>query len=833
MAETKKKNNGKSTGTSSAKKSSSSASAKKKTASSQNRSSNSSTKKTPSRKSPAPSKSSAKKSNSGSSREVWEWFLLLSMIFVALCVFMGDELGLVGGAVQSVLVGFMGISAYFFVFLVIFALIFHMFAPDYAIGTKLALSFIFLIFLSTLFHLINGKELLNSKACYEQASFKTGGWIGGILGNWMVTVLNRVGSYIVLIGLMLLIVGTLIGVSLKSTLKTAGDRTAQKARELSNEAQARREERIERREAAEKERIKAEKAARTPIKDGPIDISTLESDIYTEKKRRYEQRQKELENKEPLSGIQTSIYAEKKEEEANEPVISEKPEKKKRTAEKTEPLPEEPVLSNPPEEGIYHFPPIELLSLPNGAGAKSNKQELLNNAKILEDALMSFGVEAHVTQVNQGPAVTRYELAPRQGVKVSRIVNLADDIALNLAAPAIRIEAPIPGKAAVGIEVPNKDRATVTLREVIDSPEFSKSRSKVTFALGKNIDGEIEVADIAKMPHLLIAGATGSGKSVCINSIIVSLLYKADPNDVQMLLIDPKVVELSVYNGIPHLCTPNRKVITDSKLAAASLNKMVSEMTGRYQKFADLNVRDIVGYNEAVDQLGDEEHQKMPQIVVIIDELADLMMVASKEVEESICRLAQMARAAGIHLIIATQRPSVDVITGLIKANIPSRLAFAVSSGIDSRTILDMVGAEKLLGRGDMLFCPIGASKPTRIQGTFVSDHEVEAVVEAVRSFSAPDNLVKLPEVLAASSSDGADSDEEDEEHMNEAIEFVVRNQKVSISLLQREFRIGFNRAARMVDELEEKGIVSPQGTNGKRTVLMSWAEYCCNKDSE
>ncbi|MBQ7064180.1 MAG: DNA translocase FtsK [Firmicutes bacterium] len=487
------------------------------------------------------------------------------------------------------------------------------------------------------------------------------------------------------------------------------------------------------------------------------------------------------------------------------------------------------------EQKVYVFPSIDLLDRARG-DASGRQEQLYQNAHKLEQALLSFGVEATVTQVNQGPSVTRYELIPRQGVKVSRIVNLADDIALNLAAPSIRIEAPIPGKSAVGIEVPNKTPAMVTLREVIESDVFRKFPSKLAFSLGKTIDGELKVADIARMPHLLIAGTTGSGKSVCINSLLISLLYKADPKDVKMILIDPKVVELSIYNGIPHLLTP---VVNDPKKAAAVLNWAVQEMTNRYKAFADNNVRDIRGYNEAVRDRAREGElmEAMPQIVIVIDELADLMMVAGKEVETAICRLAQMARAAGMHLVIATQRPSVDVITGLIKANIPSRLAFAVSSGVDSKTILDTVGAEKLLGRGDMLFWPIGDSKATRIQGTFVSDHEVERVVQAVKeqelqtSFS--EEIMRKMESSGGEGGQTAGSDDDNDELLPEAIDFVLESQKASISLLQRKFRIGFNRAARLVDAIAERGLLGPdEGNNKGRKVLMTKDEYY-NSNSE
>lgn len=483
-------------------------------------------------------------------------------------------------------------------------------------------------------------------------------------------------------------------------------------------------------------------------------------------------------------------------------------------------------VKKPGPTGKYIFPPIDLLSKPKNTMAFGDDGESLEeSAAKLKKVLNDFGVDIEdEVQANRGPAVTRFELKPKTGVKVSRIVGLTDDIAMNLAAQSIRIEAPIPGKSAVGIEVPNQEIRTVTLREVLESDEFTRASSKVTFSLGRDIDNICRVADVAKMPHLLIAGSTGSGKSVCINSLIVSLLYKADPNDVKLILIDPKVVELSVYNGIPHLLLP---VVNDPKQASATLNWAVQEMTRRYKKFAEMSVRDVKGYNEHVLEHPEEELQKMPQIVIIIDELADLMMVASKEVEASICRLAQMARAAGMHLVIATQRPSVDVITGLIKANIPSRIAFAVSSGIDSRTILDSVGAEKLLGKGDMLFAPIGASKPVRIQGTFVSDHEVENVVEFVRAHAgAPTYDTSIMNNATRAEGDESGISEEVDEFLEDAIKFVVDKQRASISMLQRAFRIGFNRAARLMDALEERGVVGEDQGSKPRMVLMTKEEW-------
>lgn len=492
-----------------------------------------------------------------------------------------------------------------------------------------------------------------------------------------------------------------------------------------------------------------------------------------------------------------------------------KPEAQKETA-------QQPAAPAEPAEKPYVFPPISLLGRDPGNAGGSGILEQQKNGRKLEMTLKSFGVEAHVINVSAGPTVTRYEVSPSQGVKVSKIVNLADDIALNLAASGIRIEAPIPGKAAVGIEVPNKETKSVYLRTVLESDAFHKHPSKLAFALGEDITGNPIVTDIAKMPHLLIAGATGSGKSVCINTLITSILYKADPKEVKLLLVDPKVVELSVYNGIPHLLIP---VVTDPKKASAALNWAVREMLERYNDFAACGVRDIKGFNAMKEEKGEPE-AKMPQIVIIIDELADLMMAAPGEVEDSICRLAQMARAAGMHLIIATQRPSVDVITGVIKANIPSRLAFAVSSGIDSRTILDMVGAEKLLGKGDMLFYPSGQAKPSRIQGAFVTDKEVEQIVDFLRKSSRPGYTQEMVDQITAVAKTASGPSEETDEFFEQAVDLILEKEKASVSMLQRQFRIGYNRAARLMDELERRGLVGPEEGSKPRKVLITRAQW-------
>ncbi len=469
----------------------------------------------------------------------------------------------------------------------------------------------------------------------------------------------------------------------------------------------------------------------------------------------------------------------------------------------------------------YEFPPITLLTQGKDKSDKNSEKMLLATAEKLRRTLYSFGVSAKVENVSVGPAITRYELAPAEGVRVSKIANLSDDIALSLEAETIRIEAPIPGKHTVGIEVPNKEKNMVPLRDIIESDEFIDSKSKVAFALGKNVAGEIVVSDIAKMPHMLIAGATGSGKSVCINTLITSIIYKAKPSEVKLLMIDPKVVELSVYNGIPHLLIP---VVTDPKKAAGALAWAVQEMVKRYSLFAEKKVRDMKGYNELAEKEG---NQKLPQIVIIIDELADLMMVAAKDVEDAICRLAQMARAAGMHLVIATQRPSVDVITGIIKANIPSRIAFAVSSQVDSRTILDRAGAEKLLGKGDMLFYPSGAPKPVRIQGAFISDKEVENIVKFLKKDGETkydENIIESIESSGTPEKGTVEDDEEDDTDplLEEAIDLVVETGQASTSFIQRRFKVGYARAGRIIDQMEQRGIISGYQGSKPREVLIS-----------
>ena len=583
-------------------------------------------------------------------------------------------------------------------------------------------------------------------------------------------------------------------------------------------------EREERKQEEEKERIKEEKR-----KTVVIDKSEKEEKKETKKEKRLrekeEQRRAAMELDEQITINLNDDDKKKKEEGYIEENLFKKEQEQKQEKVK-EVLQLEHALTV--EDEHYEFPPVQLLSEGEKKVIKGGKKAVTDTASKLQKTLYSFGVSAKVENVSVGPAITRYELKPAEGVRVSKIANLADDIALNLAAESIRIEAPIPGKQAVGIEIPNKENEIVHLRDIIDCPKFTEHKSKLAFALGKDVAGEEVVTDISKMPHVLIAGATGSGKSVCINTLIASIIYKAKPSEVKLVMVDPKVVELSVYNGIPHLLIP---VVTDPKKAAGALSWAVQEMENRYSLFANKNVRDIKGYNEELDKEGSKE--KLPQIVIIIDELADLMMVSSKDVEDSICRLAQKARAAGMHLVIATQRPSVDVITGIIKANIPSRISFAVSSQVDSRTILDMAGAEKLLGKGDMLFYPAGATKPTRVQGAFISDKEVEKVVDFVKANGeATYNDDILEQIERVNSTDKEIEEQQNDDSVDpllmEAIDVVVETGQASTSFIQRRFKVGYARAGRIIDQMEERGVISGFQGSKPREVLMSkerWQE--------
>ncbi len=691
-----------------------------------------------------------------------------------------------------------------------------------------------------------------------------GGTVGGSLADILSPALGVAGTYVILIIMMIIGIVIITGRSVLKGVKKQSDRAYSHAKESNTrrrEASARRrEERRTAREEKELEQAKAEKKTASKRKDRHVEGVCFDTTLSGRSPEMKEMKADELKTDIPSAvqpntkDTQDLVINRTQPEMATQPddlpdpfdtdsaveSLAESKALAKRSRKKAgaDAIAQETasvaqsVSENEVKNETYHTPPFSLLTRGKKGGGDSDTH-LRETAGKLQDTLHSFGVNVTVTNVSCGPSVTRYELQPEQGVKVSKIVGLADDIKLNLAAADIRIEAPIPGKAAVGIEVPNKENSAVMLRDLLESTEFKNSASNVSFAVGRDIAGRCVVADIAKMPHLLIAGATGSGKSVCINTLIMSILYKASPDQVRLIMVDPKVVELSVYNGIPHLMIP---VVTDPKKAAGALNWAVAEMTRRYQAFAEHQVRDMKGYNEKVSQLEPDENgnkpDTMPQIVIIVDELADLMMVAPGEVEESICRLAQLARAAGIHLVLATQRPSVNVITGLIKANMPSRIAFSVSSGVDSRTIIDMNGAEKLLGKGDMLFYPSGYQKPVRVQGAFVSDKEVQKVTDYLKDHNGDaaysQEVVEHMNSSAAGGNmmSGSDSASERDAYFVDAGKLIIDKEKASIGMLQRMFKIGFNRAARIMDQLCEAGVVGPEEGTKPRKVLMSMEEF-------
>lgn len=634
----------------------------------------------------------------------------------------------------------------------------------------------------------NGFEEAIKQAYYNGSKNIGGGAVGAICAIGLINLVGKIGTVIIAIGIAIIDSIFLFGIKPAELLKEYIETRNEKKQEAKAQ-------RIEQRKLrADKEVIPKEKEEKKKkSKIMPEDNIVTEDQINIKMANNNEE--------------QTSLF--KKQEEIKE-------DKSK------EILTLEHALTV--EDENYEFPPVEFLT-PGKTATKMGKKAVTDTANKLQKTLYSFGVSAKVENVSVGPTITRYELKPAEGVRVSKIANLADDIALSLAAETIRIEAPIPGKQAVGIEIPNKEKEVVHLRDIIDSNEFKNAKSKLSFALGKNAAGEAIVTDIAKMPHVLIAGSTGSGKSVCINTLITSIIYKAKPSEVKLVMVDPKVVELSVYNGIPHLLIP---VVTDPKKAAGALAWAVQEMVNRYHLFAEKNVRDIAGYNEALEKEGAEG--KLPQIVIIIDELADLMMVAKNDVEDAICRLAQMARAAGMHLVIATQRPSVDVITGIIKANIASRISFAVTSQVDSRTILDSAGAEKLLGKGDMLFFPTGVLKPIRIQGAFVSDSEVEKIVSFLKENGGPTYSEDVLEKIERANRTDKELDEQDDDETDpflmEAIDTVVDLGQASASFIQRRFKVGYARAGRIIDQMEARGIISGYEGSKPRQVLVSKEQW-------
>ncbi len=657
--------------------------------------------------------------------------------------------------------------------------------------------------------------------------FKNTGFFGALLGFPMFALFKNPGAWIICVLLIFVTVMLMTGTTLVALFKAVAKPVKHIEQVAENAYERRRTPKevdisLDGEEPEPKKQVSIEEKQKNVVsKYRDLDSDESSLDISSKS---------EVAKKEDAFNKTAEAISEKAEEDINQSNVNDIMDKVNEAAEKSQKLEldvlEGSTIKVEQEQNEYRYPPVSLLSEPDQVSAKNITAELESTATLLVDTLRSFGVESRIINISRGPSVTRYELQPAAGVKISKITNLADDIALNLATAGVRIEAPIPNKPAVGIEVPNKNTSVVKIREIIDSQVFSSSKSKISVALGRDISGEQRVTDIAKMPHGLIAGATGSGKSVCINSIIMSILFKATPEEVKLLLIDPKVVELGIYNGIPHLIVP---VVTDPRKAAGALGWAVLEMEKRYQLFAENDVRNISGYNELAEK--DESLVKMPQIVIIIDELADLMMTSPGEVEDSICRIAQKARAAGMHLIVATQRPSVDVVTGLIKANIPTRVAFAVSSQVDSRTIIDIGGAEKLMGRGDMLFYPTGAIKPERIQGCFVSDSEVEKVVNFLKSDHKNEYDEQVIEEIerqaakekSAKSGLPEDAVEDDGDPMlGDAIELVVELGQASTSLLQRKLRLGYARAARVMDQMEDRGVIGPHEGSKPRQVLLT-----------
>lgn len=809
-----------------------------------------------------------------------EIILIISLVISVLLFLSNFDLGgAVGHLISGFLFGMIGLMAYVLPFAIFFGTAFHISnVGNKSAGRKLLSAIVFLVALTALIQLLtssfSGDVKIQDYFLNSMHERNGGGIIGGIFVMLLCQAFDVVATYIILIAVMAIALIVITGKAIFTYI----------AKKSKNTLKERKEYQKLRKEQSELSGAGEEDSVRRPPKTFVLDPNLTSREAKAQGKA-------SLGNPKDQKGKKGSLEAQEElpklnldhlfPDSAEEPITSGKQmgafstgsvptyeeelrSKFGKPKENIEPKeePEEPVHSHEPihtvpseetkpeakhssseieqldikqtsEQKEYTFPPINLLAGPKVKNAKagSNDRNLKETALKLQSTLESFGVHVTITNVSCGPAVTRYELQPEQGVMVSRITRLADDIKLNLAAPDIRIEAPIPGKAAVGIEVPNKENSMVTLREMFESPEFKEHPSDIAFAVGKDIGGQTIVTDIAKMPHLLIAGATGSGKSVCINTLIMSILYKSKPSDVRLIMVDPKVVELNVYNGIPHLLIP---VVTDPKKASAALNWAVMEMTERYNKFAEIGVRDLKGYNEKVaevEYLNDENYQKLPQIVIIVDELADLMMVAPGEVEDAICRLAQMARAAGLHLIIATQRPSVNVITGLIKANIPSRIAFAVTSAIDSRTIIDGSGAEKLLGKGDMLFFPSGYPKPVRVQGAFISDKEVSSVVEFLKKNNneaqySEDIKDRIANAKPGEAGLGMGNGNERDDYFAEAGKFIIEKDKASIGMLQRVYKIGFNRAARIMDQLAEAGVVGPEEGTKPRKILMSPEQF-------
>lgn len=804
----------------------------------------------------------SKQTSSPLAKEITLLAIIIFSLLALLSLF--GMCGPVGNLIGSLLFGLFGITAYIFPLAFPIGSGFFISNPENPeVRRKIIYLALLYICLCAIFQWVIDPDISNLIDIFKESSSEHigGGFIGGILSTLLGTLLGRAGAIIIILGLTLLFV-----------MLTTRKLIFSAIRELYVEHKEDQEEYIEyeepdiryqedhertmqthtfadrkRRKKADKGKMKelsepqktTEKSSKEmPVKDEKSAKENIrEISIIREGQQEPTVYKEELETKFGKSKAENPEKTERKESSAVKKELP-KPEKQETISadsKKAEVKSNLKPPSAPSQDSEYKFPSLDLLSKPKKGSNGQSDRDLLQTAKKLQDTLDSFGVKVKMGDVSCGPSVTRYELVPEQGVKVNSITRLADDIKLSLAASDIRIEAPIPGKAAVGIEVPNAKRNTVTLRELLESPEFINAKSNVTFAVGKDIGGKTIVTDIAKMPHMLIAGATGSGKSVCINTLIMSILYKANPNDVKFIMVDPKMVELTAYADIPHMLIP---VVTDPKKASAALNWAVQEMTVRYEKFAALGVRDIKSYNKKIAGLKhneDNTYEKMCQIVIVVDEFADLMMVASNEVEDAVCRLAQLARAAGIHLVLATQRPSVNVITGLIKANIPSRIALSVSSAIDSRTIIDGSGAEKLLGNGDMLFAPQDYPKPVRVQGAFVSDEERDQVVAFLKEhMNGPaynEEISKhIEENPVGTKSTGASgavvSGPERDELFVEAARFIIEKDKASIGMLQRVFRIGFNRAARIMDQLSDAGVVGPEEGTKPRVILMSMEQF-------
>ena len=752
--------------------------------------------------------------------------ILLILVGIVLAILIYGNSGYMGNFLNEILGGIMGIFKYIVPIIPFVAAIYMFSKYKNELLAKIIPTSIILLCCSatmTLYQILNNvlEYNIQFQECIDRAFYlgkmnKGGGVIGLLISYPLVKLFEPVAALIIIIGIAIIV--AVIVLRLKPS-----EHISNFVNKMEDERKLNR--------SDNQQNVKSRKQSVIQEDLGDIVYSKPETARERKQREKEERRREALKVDEQLTinMLEQEQKAKNSSNKNNDYIESNlfKQEEEKKEDKKKEVLQLEHALVV--EDEHYEYPPVELLSKGKKTSRGSAKM-LADTAAKLQKTLYSFGVSAKVENVSVGPTITRYELKPAEGTRVSKIANLADDIALNLAAETIRIEAPIPGKQAVGIEVPNKEKEAVHLREVIESSEFENNKSKLSVALGKDVAGKTIIADIGKMPHVLIAGSTGSGKSVCINSIITSIIYNAKPSEVKLVMVDPKVVELSVYNGIPHLLIP---VVTDPKKAAGALAWAVQEMDDRYNKFAQKGVRDLKGYNKAIEE--ENENAKLPQIVIIIDELADLMMVAAKEVEEAICRLAQKARAAGMHLVIATQRPSVDVITGLIKANVPSRIAFAVSSQVDSRTILDSTGAEKLLGKGDMLFYPVGASKPIRIQGAFVSDEEVEKIVDFIKANAGEVNYSEdiIESIEKSNKSDKelleSEACEDDSDpFLQDAIETVIETGQASTSFIQRKFKVGYARAGRIIDQMEERGIISGYQGSKPREVLMSkekWEE--------